>query len=309
MLLRVVRGTVEEGREADFVATCRQQVADRGRAEGLLAHFAGYRRRKGIDRFFLASTWASPEDADRTAGDDAHPLAARVFAGLARVDVIERYNLLEPVFEGILDAPGGVIRVATGWVVPGRREEMLAWMAGRRRFSSQNLMLGWAVGERRVDGREEFMAISAWPSPLVIEALVEPGREGMPLKAAIDRFAQTAAVERYQAICLDLPEGMADREARRVIAARFLGQTQADLTAGDLRSALPSARDDPIEVAPLGVPGSAPDPRRFVLVARVAPSDYARAERLIADHGGEVILTSSEPARAEHVSGGATATQ
>ena len=58
-------------------------------------------------------------------------------------------------------------------------------------------------------------------------------------------------------------------------------------------------------MAPLGAPGTASDVRAFIVVARVAINEYVRAERLIADRDGEVILAQAEErATLEHAAGG-----
>ena len=63
MILRVTRGTVVAGREAEFAAICRQQVSDLGHAPGLAAFLPGYRRLGGAEQYILAATWDSEEAA------------------------------------------------------------------------------------------------------------------------------------------------------------------------------------------------------------------------------------------------------
>jgi hypothetical protein len=294
MILRVIRGRVAAGRETDFVETCRQTVADRARAPGLVSFLPGYRRVDGTDRFILVAMWETAEHAARSAGTPENPTVASVLSGVAEVDSLDVYDGLEPIFRGLVDAPGGVIRVTTAAVNPGRRDDVLAWLGGGSRASSQRLVLGWAIGERTVDGREQMIGVSAWPSPLVIEALSDPGRPGGLLFSGTEDYLSNVVVEQYQAIALDLPAELADLGARRVLGARFGTREPADSAAQALVQALPSASEAPVSVAPLGAPGTASDVRSWILVVRVSTSDYPRAERLIADHGGEVIVTTRE---------------
>jgi hypothetical protein len=298
MLLRVIRGVVDAGREADFVAACRQQVADGARAPGLAAFFPGYRRVAGADRFLLASTWDTEEDAVRVAGDVRQSRASEVLAGIASIESIDVYSVLEPAFRGIVDAPGGVIRVTTARVPNERRPQMSDFLNGRsrdRERSVERLVLGWCLAERTIDDEAtEVIAVSAWPSPLVIEAVSEAGRSGAPLTSDVDSFASGARVEQFRAVSLELPDELSDVGSRRLIAARFATRETAEGAAGALGEAFPSARDTEMSVAPLGKPGTAADDRSFVLVARVSSREYASAERLIGDHGGDVILSQTE---------------
>lgn len=296
MLLRVVRGRVARGRETDFIAVCRRQVSDGARSPGLMAFFAGYRRVDGTDEFVIASTWETEEDAARTAGEDGSPRAADALAGIAKIDSVDRYQLLEPTFRGIVDAPGGVIRLSRAVLRPERRQAFLAWLTARDPdLRRQRLLVGWALGEQ-VDGdATQVIAVTAWPSPLVIESLAEPGRDGTSLFAATDQFVTDTTVEQYTAIGLELPDELADISSRRVIAARFASRDAADAAAADLEKEVPSARETPIAVAALGAPGTAADVSSYLVVARVTGADYPVAERLIADHVGEVILTACEP--------------
>jgi len=299
MLLRVIRGTVSAGRENDLVAVCRQQVADLGRAPGLTAFISGYRRIDGVDRFILASTWASDEQANHAAGSVESPYAAERLAGIATIETVDAYQVIEPAFSGIVDAPGGVVRFTSGRVANANRAGLLSWLHNPKHDRSkdiQQLLLGWAVGERPTpDGRAvEVVAVSAWPSPLVIEAIADPGRAGSPLYAAVDEFASDFHVETYRAIGLELPDEMADIGTRRVIAARFRGREAADAAAKTLSATLARPREAQISVAPLGAPGQAANDGSYVLVARVAINEYSRAERLISDNGGEVILAQRE---------------
>ena len=73
MILRVTRGAVVTGREADFAAICRQQVSDLGHASGLAAFLSGYRRIEGADQYILAATWDFEEAALGAAGGEDNP--------------------------------------------------------------------------------------------------------------------------------------------------------------------------------------------------------------------------------------------
>jgi hypothetical protein len=299
MLLRVIRGIVSAGREDDFVAVCRDQVTDLGRAPGLLAFISGYRRVDGFDQFIVASSWESDEKATSALGEVTSPIARYLLAGVATVSNVDVYEVIEPAFRGIVDAPGGVVRFTSGTVATDDRARMLAWLRNPRRDRANNIrhvMLGWAVGQRAGSNGDsiEVVAVSAWPSPLVIEAIADPGRSGAPLYAEIDDFAADFHVEVYRAIGLELPDAMADVSSRRVIAARFRARDTAEVAAKALSGAVARPREAHISVAPLGAPGEATNDGSYVLVARVAINEYGGAERLISDNGGEVILAKRE---------------
>jgi hypothetical protein len=296
MPLRIITGTVMAGHENDFVVICRQQVADRNRLEGLGAFIAGYRRVDGLDRFVLAATWDTDEDASRVAGNAGNLTAAKVLTGVATVDSFDVYDVLEPRFRGIVDAPGGVVRVSRSRVPAQSHDAMLTFLRKPPRDRSlhmDRLLLGWMVGERSASdgGGSEVVAISAWPTPLVIEAVADSDRPGAPLFSDIDSFATDFQTDQYRAIELQLPEENPELAAGRVIAARFGTVEAAQEAAQALSAAIGVPRDPNIAVAPLGVPGRASDVRSFILVARLTIKDFARAERLIADQGGEVILS------------------
>jgi heme-degrading monooxygenase HmoA len=296
MLLRVVRGSVAPGREADFVAICRREVVAGARAPGLVGLFPGYRRVGGTDRFVLASTWESEDDARRTAGTARSTRASTTLADVATIDSVDEFEVGGPAFAGIVDAPGGIVRVTSAFIRPGRRGDLYAWLAAQGRATqSQRLLLGWAIGERDVDDRRQVVSVSVWPSPLVIEALADPGRTGTTLFASLDEFVTEAVVEQYQAIALDLPSEVADVTARRMVAARFAARHAADEASRRLTAAIASSAEMPHSVAPLGVPGASSDVPSWIMVARVSAGDYAAAERLISDSDGEIILTSREP--------------
>ena len=246
MILRVTRGVVAAGREAEFAAICRRQVSDLGRAPGLAAFLSGYRRIDGTDQYILAATWDSEDAAVQAAGAQDKPKVVERLDGVASVDSFEVYDLIEPAFRGMVDAPGGVVRFSTGRVSIAGRARFLAWLRNPPRDKAQQiqrLMLGWAIGERHApDGESvEVVAVSAWPSPLVIEAIADPGRQGAPLYAEMDEFAIDFHVDQYRALALDLPDDMADIGSRRVIAARFAARSAAEATAASLRAAMASS--------------------------------------------------------------------
>jgi hypothetical protein len=257
-------------------------------------------RVSGEDQFLFATVWESAEAAERSAGRPAQLTASAVLAEVAQVDSVLVYDALEPVFRGIVDAPGGVVRLTTAQLVPGMRPALVAWLADQARSRQpQRLVLGWATGERQVDGRHEMVGVSAWPSQLVVEALSEPGAAEGLLYADAGQFVTDVVVESYRAIGLDLPSELSDIGARRVLAARFDEREPADVSAVALAAAIPSAKEMPLSVAPLGAPGTASDVKSWILVVRVSVADYPRAERLIADHGGEVILAAREASSAD----------
>ena len=302
-LLRVVRGRVLPGKEADFIERCREQVAKGARAPGLLAFMCGYRRVEGRDQFVLISTWASAQDVARTAGSAGQSRASQTLADVAEVESIDHYDLLKPIAEGILDAPGGVLRLTTANIRPNKHDDLFRWLHERRRaFRAEQLMLGWAIGERTAGSQQQAIAASAWASPLVIEALADPGRAGKSLFAAVDEFVTDTVVEQFQAIELRLPEGLADLSSRRLIAARFASRESAGVAQQALAENLESTSETPISLAPMGSPGSAPD-QAHLLVARVSMADYGPAERIIVDHEGEIVLATTERAPMEDVGG------
>jgi hypothetical protein len=301
MLLRVVRGQVLHGREAEFVEISRRQLAGGARTPGLIAFMGGYRRVGGADDFALISVWESEADAVQSTGGDGSPLTANALKDVATLDRIEQYELQPPVFRGILDAPGAVIRLSELRIRPGKRDALYAWLTQQeRQMHMTRMLLGWALGERLVDGEYQVTAASAWPSPLMIEALAEPGRADRMLFAAVDEFVEVISLIHYQAIELRLPSQLSDVASRRVVAARF----DSEAAAQGAREALTKNADSAIE-AGISVARLASDVRpaseagdRHVLVARVSLADYPQAERMIADHGGQVILAADEKSSA-----------
>jgi hypothetical protein len=303
-LLRIVRGRVLQGKEADFIERCRARVAVRARTPGLLSFMAGYRRVEGSDRFVLISSWASAGDAGRAAGPASRPLAVETFADVAEVGSVDEYDLLQPSAEGILDAPGAVLRLTSANIRPNRHDDLFRWLNERgRALRAEQLMLAWAMGERTASDQEQVVAATAWASPLVIEALAEPGRAGKSLFAAVDEFVTDTEVEHFHAIELRLPEGLIDLSSRRLIAARFNTRESAGGAQQALATSLQSTSETPISLAPLGSPGNAPD-QAHLLVARVRMAEYAPAERIIVEHEGEILLTATEPAPREKGVGG-----
>lgn len=298
MLLRVATGKVASGRENEFVAICRAQVAADGRAPGLVAFIPGYRRSDGLEQFVLVSTWQTDEDALRVAGPAERSRATTVLGDVATIERIDHYDLIEPAFAGLVDAPGGVVRVTSAFLKTGMRDDFLGWLYEQSRTSpTRELVLGWALGERVVDGRHQVISVSVFPSPLVIEALIEPGREQAPLVTGADGFVDDVKVETYRTIGLDLPAEMADISARRILAARFATHAQCETASTALAARIASAAEVPIAMAPLGAPGS--DIPSWILVARVSAADYPSAERLIADSAGDVVFTGRDVEESE----------
>jgi hypothetical protein len=297
MLLRVVRGQVVHGREAEFVETSRRQVAEGARLPGLLAFMGGYRRMGGVDEFALISAWESEENISQIVADDGSPRVMSVLKDVATITRVEEYELHPPVFRGMLDAPGAVIRLSEAKIRPGKRDALYAWLEQKdRELRATRTLLGWALGERLVDGEYQVTAASAWPSPLVIEGLAEPGRQDMSLFAAVDEFVEGTSLVQYQAIELRLPSQLADVASRRVVAARFDSEEAAHEAREALTTGAESSTEAGISVARLAsdAPSTGIGGDRHVLVARVSLADYLHAERLIADHGGQVILAADE---------------
>jgi quinol monooxygenase YgiN len=298
MLLRIVRGRVHDGRTSAFVDVCRQQVAGGARSPGLITFMGGYRRVGGGEEFALMSAWESERAAASATGGSESPRVAANLKDVATIETVEVYQLHPPVFRGILDAPGAVIRVIQATVKPGKRDALYAWLDQKEReIKTTRLLLGWALGERLVKGEYQVSAVSAWPSPLVIESLAEPGRAGMTLFAAVDEFITDLRLSQYQAIELQLPLGLADVGLRRVLAARFDSESAANVARDALTSTAESASEAGISIARLASDiglAVAPGTDRHVLVARISLADYPQAERMITDHGGQIILAADE---------------
>jgi len=250
----------------------------------------------GSDRFLLASTWTDEDSIARTVGARPieRPSSVDVLAGVAVIEHVQHYDLLEPVHRGILDAPGAVLRETTATVRPGRLDALLAWMRGKdREINASRIVLGWMIGHRQSDGGEVVAAVSAWASRLQIEAIAEAGRPADgPLFAALDEFVTDISVGTYQAIELRLPAALADVGGRRLIAARFAAAAAADQARQALEDRFASAREAGVYVARLG--GSSAHEEQLVLVARVTLADHANAQRLIFDLGGQVLYETDE---------------
>ena len=297
MLLRVVRGRVLQGQEAEFVQISRRQLAQGARTPGLLAFMGGYRRVGGTDEFALISAWESDADTVHVNDGEGSPRVATVLKDVATIERVEQYELHPPIFRGILDAAGAVIRLSEARIRPGKRNALYAWLAEQdRQLHTTRMLLGWALGERVVDGEYQVTAASAWPSPLMVEALAEPGRADTSLFAAVDEFVEGISLVQYQAIELQLPRQLADVASRRVVAARFDSAEAAQDAREALTTGADSANEAGISVARLAsdAPAASGASDRHVLVARVSLADYLQAERLIADHGGQVILAADE---------------
>lgn len=259
----------------------------------------GYRRVGGSDEFVLISTWDSEEDATQGTGGSGQLRAASVLADVATIESLDSYRMVPPLFKGILDQPGAVIRLSSAVLKPGMHDALYRWLDQKEReIRATRLLLGWALGERVVGGQTELMAVSAWPSPLLIEALAEPGRQGMPLFAEVEQFISDAVVTQYQAIELQLPARLSDVASRRIVAARFDSEEAAGRAREAISVACVSANEAGISVAKLASDAvrRVGAPERHVMVARVSLADYPHAERTIADHGGLVILAADEKA-------------
>lgn len=298
MLLRLFRGRVLPGREDDFVALTRRQVAEDGRAPGLVAFMAGYRRVDRSDRFVLVSTWESEVDMVRAVGERPidRPRSVDILAGIAQMERVDQFDVRPPAYIGILDAPGAVVRVTEAVIKPGRQDDLFAWLKQKdREINASKMVLGWTIGTR-VDGDvERVIAVTAWPSPLMIEALADDAREGRTLFAAVDEFITDARVEQYQAIELRVPERIQHAGGRRLIAARFPSGADAEKARSILSTRFVTAREAGVSVARLANAGRGA--HQQVLVARVTHGEYLPAERLIADLGGQVIYEADETHR------------
>jgi hypothetical protein len=297
MLLRVIRGRVLPGRSHDFVEVCRQQVAEGARSVGLLTFMGGYRRVGGVDEFVLASSWESEEAATSVTGDDTNLRAALNLRDVATIESVERSELHAPIFRGILDAPGAVIRVIEAKLRPGMHDALFSWLDQKEReIRATRLVLGWIIGDRVVDGEQRIVSIAAWPSPLMIEALTETGREGQPIFAALDEFVSDVSIAQYQSIEVELPSRLADVGSRRILAARFDSESAANDARETLTEAAATANEAGVSVARLASDRASGDDSldSHVLVARVSLAEYPLAERMIGDAGGQIILAADE---------------
>jgi heme-degrading monooxygenase HmoA len=302
MYMRVLRGQVLDGHEPDFVELSRRQASAGARARGMIAFMAGYRRVEHAECFVLVSTWES-ERAARRRGYTGSGRAARSLAAAIRVERVDTYELIPPAFAGVLDAPGAVIRLSEAWLRPGRREALLSWLrAKNRELHGQHWLMAWAMGEHAgPDGAHRLACASGWASPLLIEQFGDPGRTpGAALFADLDEFVTDFRAERYQAIELALPDTLTGAGARRVIAARFHSEDAAQAARGYLAQSVASASENSISIARMGGVDDGTEPR--ILVARVTVGDYGYAERVIADHGGQVVLAHDELSSDELIS-------
>jgi hypothetical protein len=256
----------------------------------------GFRRVGHDDEFLLASTWESSAAAAPVVGaDDTQPYVATNLRDIAVVDHLDRYTVHPPVFRGILDAPGAVIRVIRAVIREGRRDDLYRWLFNKEReIRGQRMVLGWAMGDRPVDGRYDVIAISAWPSPLTIEAVAEPGRTGTAIFAAVEEFVTDITLEQYQSLELDLPQRLSDVASRRVLVARFGSASAANQARDALADTAKSAAEAGISVARAASAGGINDDDSHVVVARVSHAEWLDVERVIVDYDGQIIHAADE---------------
>lgn len=293
MLLRLFRGHVTGGRENDFIALLRDGIEREAPAPGLLGFMAGYRRVDGVERFLLASAWRSYEDLQRSVGDDPleRPATIGKLAGVAEVDGIDHFDLIQPRLIGMLDAPGAVIRSTRCFIKPGQLEPLKQWLARKGREIDQgHAMLGSMLGWRRQGDRDEGVGVSAWPSPLQYEAIADAGMADSMLFREMADFVTDFEVDVYQAIELRLSPRLQALGGRRLIVARFDsadGAAQARL--GLIGRA--AVADTDVSVARMA---GGDDGHSQIFVARVQLAEHPLAERLIADHGGQIVYEADE---------------
>jgi hypothetical protein len=294
MPLRLFRGRVIVGRENEFIDLMRQGVErEAPDAPGLISFMCGYRREAGADRFLLASAWNSEAELRASIGQDplGHPNTLDKLAGVAEAEQIEHFELLRPLPAGILDAPGAVIRASRAVVRPGRLEALLDFLVRKEReVDAGKLLLGWMIGWRQHGERTEWAGVSAWPSPLQYEVVADTGLADSMLFAELDELVTDFQLEVYQAIELQLPERLVRLGGRRLIVARF-DSTDAAANARDvLARHLAGGIGSDGSVARL----ASRQADAQVFVARVMMADHAAAERLIADHGGQILYEADE---------------
>lgn len=292
MPLRLFRGRVTPGREEDFIALLRSGVEREAPAPGLLGFMAGYRRVDGgTEKFLLASAWESEADLRRSVGDDplGHPNTVDKMAGVAEAEAIDHYNLVLPRPIGLLDAPGAVIRATHCYVRPGQLEPLKGWLARKgRQIDQANAMIATMFGWREGDGRIEGVGVSAWPSPLQYEAIADAGLADTILFHEMDDYVTDFEVEIYQAIELRLSPRLQELGLRRLIVARFASPESADQARQRLAD---TTEDADVSVASMG---GGSESHSQVFVARVELAQHAQAERLIADHGGQIVYEADE---------------
>lgn len=294
-LLRVVRGRILDGKRPEFMDVCRSQVAGGARSVGLLSFMGGFRRVDEGNDFILASTWESDAAAAPVVGaDDAHPNVASNLRDIAVVDHLDRYTVRPPVFRGILDAPGAVIRVVHATIREGRRDDLYRWLYQKEReIRGRRMVLGWAMGDRPTDGRHEVIGITAWPSPLTIEAVAEPGRTGTAIFAAVEEFVTDITLQQYQSLELDLPHRLSNVAGRRVLVARFGSESAANQARDALADTAKSAAESGISVARAASAGLE-EGDSHLIVARVSHAEWLDVERVIVDNDGQIIHAADE---------------
>jgi hypothetical protein len=294
MPLRLFRGRVTPGREEDFITLLRNGIEREAPAPGLQTFMAGYRRVDGVERFILASAWDSDADLRRAVGDDPleRPNTLDKIAGVAEAESIDHFELIEPRPSGLLDAPGAVIRATHCYVRPGQFDALRAWLSRKAREIDQgHALLAAMLGWRSVGDRIEGVGVSAWPSRLQYEAIADAGLANSMLFRDMEQFVSDFEVEVYQAIELRLSPRLQAHGGRRLIVARF---ESAD-TAATARSQL-LTRGEPsdaeVSIASMAASGGEGDTQVFV--ARVRLAEHAQTERLIADHGGQIVYEADE---------------
>jgi hypothetical protein len=294
MPLRLFRGRVLSGRETDFIDLLRRGVEREAPAPGLLSFMAGYRRVSGSDRFVLASAWDSEDDLRRALGADpiGHPNTLDKMAGVIEAEQIDHYELIRPVPSGLLDAPGAVLRVTRAIVLPGRFDALRTWLARKQReFTTAQMMLGWLVGWREREQRIEIAGVSAWASPMHFEAVADSGDAGRMLFTELDEYLTDFELEIFQAIELRLSPRLALLGGWRLIVARFESPNAAAGAREVLEEHLAPRSGAEVSFAPMA---SREAHEAQVFVARVMLADHAVTERLIADHGGQIVYEADE---------------
>jgi hypothetical protein len=299
VLLRLLRGSIEPGREDRFVATVRTGVLRKlAPATGLLSLVVGRRVEGDRERFLIGSSWLGLRDLHDAIGEDVGEAGAThawQFDGIAAVERIDHLDLLEPVDPGVLDAPSAVIRLIEARLRLGREEAFYAFMRERHaQLLRTRLLLGFQIGRQAEDGRERVAAISSWAESSALERIVEAGRRSTAMFAALDEYLEDVRIEEFEAVQPHLPLELHHRGARRVLVAEFVTPASAAAARDMLEQSFPESRQAGIVVAPLGSTDYALPAGRLLLVCRLALTNAAPAERQIAGLGGRLLHAAAD---------------
>ena len=105
MILRISRGKVAAGREAQFLEATRELLADFSEVEGMLFRYSA---RRSLDdgrmEYIWLSAWVSAEALIAIVGPPLQPLYLTRYPGLVEDSTVELYEVDEFVLPGRLSA-------------------------------------------------------------------------------------------------------------------------------------------------------------------------------------------------------------